>query len=136
MASINRWYGIGNLTRDPELRDAGGSSVCNFSIACNEKWKDKQGQMQEKVEFIRIVAWGKVGELCNQYLSKGSLVYIEGKLQTTDWTDKDDNKRQTVEVNAREVQFLDKKGKQPEPREQRTDGGAFRPPTPDEDVPF
>ncbi|MBW2713404.1 MAG: single-stranded DNA-binding protein [Deltaproteobacteria bacterium] len=144
MASINKVILIGNLGRDPELKyTQSGQAVCNFSIATTEKWKGKDGQMQEKTEWHRIVAWGKTGELCSQYLSKGRPVYIEGRLQTRDWEDKDGNKRQTTEINANTVQFLGGGGgRGSEGGAARPSGGGtsedpgFPPPTPDDDIPF
>lgn len=107
MASVNKVILIGNLGRDPELRHtSGGNSVCNFAIATTEKWTDKEGQKQERTEWHQIVVWGKQGENCEKYLSKGSPVYVEGSLQTRQWDDKDGNKRYTTEVNARQIQFL------------------------------
>ncbi len=107
MASVNRATILGNLGRDPELRfTQGGEPVCNFSVATNEKWKDKSGELQERTEWHRIVVWGKVAEHCAQYLSKGRSVYIEGQIQTREWDDKEGVKRQTTEIKAFSVQFL------------------------------
>jgi single-strand DNA-binding protein len=108
MASVNKVILIGNLGRDPEMRyTQGGQAVTNFTIATTENWTDKtSGQKQEKTEWHRIVAWGKTGELCAQYLAKGRSVYIEGRLQTREWEDKEGIKRYTTEVTANNVQFL------------------------------
>ncbi|MCS5618785.1 MAG: single-stranded DNA-binding protein [Myxococcota bacterium] len=107
MAGINKAILIGNLGRDPELRyTQNGQAVVNFSLATSENWMDKGGERQERTEWHRIVAWGKTGELCAQYLSKGRTVYIEGRIQTRDWEDKEGMKRQTTEINATTVQFL------------------------------
>ncbi len=107
MSGVNLWIGIGNLGRDPEVRNTGtGKAVCNFSIACNEQWKDKQGQKQEKCEWINVVAWDKLAELCGKYLAKGKQCWVEGKLQTRKWQDKDGHDRWTTEVVARNVVFL------------------------------
>ena len=107
MAGINKAILIGNLGRDPELRyTQNGQAVVNFSLATSENWMDKGGERQERTEWHRIVAWGKTGELCAQYLSKGRTVYIEGRIQTRDWEDKEGLKRQTTEINATTVQFL------------------------------
>jgi single-strand DNA-binding protein len=109
--SLNRWQGIGNLTKDPEVRHtAGGQAVANFSIACNERWTDKGGQKQERVEFVRVTVWGKLGELCGEYLAKGRQAYVEGRLQTREWTNKEGVKQFTTEVNAQNVVFLGGKG--------------------------
>lgn len=105
--SVNKAILVGHLGQNPELRyTQGGHPVVNFSMATNEKWVDKAGQKQEKTEWHRVVVWGKVAEVCNQYLSKGRQVYVEGKLQTRQWDDKDGNKRYTTEVVAQSVQFL------------------------------
>jgi len=107
MASLNKVHLIGNLGSDPELRTTpAGASVCNFNIATNEQWKGKDGEKHERVEWHRIVIWGKVAENCAKYLSKGRPVYIEGKLQTRSWEDKEGAKHYTTEVIARDVKFL------------------------------
>jgi single-strand DNA-binding protein len=107
MASVNKVILIGNLGRDPELRyTAGGQPVASFSVATNERWNDREGKPQERTEWHRIVVWGKQGENCANYLAKGRTVYIEGRLQTREWEDKEGQKRQTTEVVAQTVQFL------------------------------
>jgi single-strand DNA-binding protein len=110
MASVNRVTLIGNLGRDPELRyTAGGQPVASFSVATNERWNDREGKTQERTEWHRIVVWGKQAENCANYLQKGRTVYIEGRLQTREWEDKEGQKRQTTEVVAQTVQFLDRR---------------------------
>jgi single-strand DNA-binding protein len=105
--SVNKVILLGRLGQDPELKyTPGGSPVCNFSVATTEAWTDKQGQKQEKTEWHRIVVWGKLAELCNQYLAKGRQAFIEGRLQTRSWDDKDGNKRYTTEILANTVQFI------------------------------
>jgi len=105
--SLNKVMVIGRLGKDPELRyTPGGASVCNFSVATSESWTDKSGQKQEKTEWHRIVVWGKLAELCNQYLAKGRQCFVEGKLQTRSWDDQQGNKKYTTEVMANTVQFL------------------------------
>lgn len=90
---------IGNLTRDPEVRNTpGGQPVASFSIATSQVWNDQSGQKQEKVEYHNIVAWRRLAEICGQYLKKGSKVYIEGRLQTRDWTGQDGIKRYRTEI--------------------------------------
>ena len=131
MAGVNKALIVGRLTKDPETKyTKTGDAVCNFSVATSEKFTAKGGNDQEKAEFHRIVAWGKLAERCGQYLSKGRQVYVEGKIQTRTW---DDNgiKRYTTEINAREVQFLGSNGNQ-----QGNDGAYDAPPVPDEDIPF
>jgi single-strand DNA-binding protein len=108
MAGINKAILIGRLGSDPEVRyTPSGVAVANFSIATSEEWKDKDsGEKRERTEWHRIVAWRKLGEICGEYLSKGRQVYIEGRIQTRDWEDKDGNKRYTTEIVATDVQFL------------------------------
>lgn len=105
--SVNKVILIGRLGNNPEIRyTPSGAAVANFNIATSESWNDKGGQKQERTEWHRIVVWNKLAELCNQYLTKGRQVYIEGRLQTRQWDDKDGNKRYTTEVIANTVQFL------------------------------
>lgn len=104
---VNKAIILGNLTRDPEVRyTPGGQAVANFSVATNESWTDKSGQKQERAEFHRIVAWGRTAELCGEYLQKGRQVYIEGRLQTREWTNKENQKQWTTEIVANHVTFL------------------------------
>jgi single-strand DNA-binding protein len=111
MASINKVILIGNLGRDPELRyTQGGQAVANFTLATSERFSSKDGEKQERTEWHRIVAWGRTGELCAQYLSKGRSVYLEGRLQTREWEDKEGQKRKTTEIVATTVQFLGGRG--------------------------
>ena len=105
--AINKVILIGNLGKDPEVRySPSGQAVCNLSIATSESWTDKNGQKQEKTEWHRVVVFSKLAELCAQYLQKGRQAYIEGKLQTRSWQDKDGQTRYTTEVVAQSVQFL------------------------------
>lgn len=105
--SVNKVILLGRLGQDPELKyTPSGTAVCNFSMATSENWNDKSGQKQERTEWHRIVVWGKLAELCNQYLSKGRQAYVEGRLQTRSWDDKTGGKRYTTEVNASTVQFI------------------------------
>lgn len=105
--SVNKVIIVGRLGQDPELKyTPSGAAVCNFSVATTESWADKSGQKQERTEWHRVVVWGKLGELCNQYLAKGRQVYLEGSLQTRSWDGKDGTKRYTTEVNAKNIQFL------------------------------
>jgi single-strand DNA-binding protein len=105
--SLNKVMLIGHLGQDPELRHTqSGAAVCNFSLATTDRWKDKQGEKQEKTEWHRCVAWGKPAEVLAKYLTKGSQVYIEGSLETKQWEDKDGNKRYTTEIKVREFTFL------------------------------
>lgn len=105
---INKVILIGNLGADPEVRfTPSGQAVANFRIATSESWNDKNtGQKQERTEWHRIVVWGKLAELCGEYLKKGRQCYVEGRLQTREWTDKEGKKNYTTEVVANTVQFL------------------------------
>jgi single-strand DNA-binding protein len=104
---VNRVMLIGNLGADPEVRfTPSGQAVANFRIATNESWVDKAGQKQERTEWHRIVVWGKQAELSGEYLKKGRQCFIEGKLQTREWVDKEGKKNYTTEVVAQNVQFL------------------------------
>lgn len=105
--SVNRVTLIGRLGNNPEMRyTGGGMAVANFNVATSENWNDKSGQKQERTEWHRIVVWGKLAELCGQYLTKGRQCYIEGRLQTREWEDKTGAKRYTTEIVANQVQFL------------------------------
>lgn len=106
--SVNKVIILGRLGQDPELKyTPSGAAVCNFSLATSESWNDKNsGQKQEKTEWHRIVVWGKLAELCNQYLSKGKQAFVEGKLETRSWEDKEGKKRFTTEIKATTVQFI------------------------------
>lgn len=103
---MNRWVGIGHLGKDPEVRfTQGKQAVANFSIAINEAWTDKDGKKQEKVEWIRIVVWGRQAETCGEYLKKGRQVGVEGRLQTREY-EKDGEKKYMTEIVADRVEFL------------------------------
>ncbi len=105
--SINQVILMGNLTRDPELRTTpGGQSVCSFSLAINRSWQDQSGQAQEAVDYFDVTAWGKLGELVNQYLRKGRKALVQGRLTQRSW-EKDGQKHNKVEVVASDVTFLD-----------------------------
>ncbi len=107
MAGINKVILVGHLGRDPEVRyTADGRAVANFSIATSDEWTDKDtGEKKQRTEWHRIVAWGRLGEICGEYLSKGRQVYVEGKIQTRSW-EKDGITRYTTEIVASDVQFL------------------------------
>lgn len=109
--SLNKAQIIGNLTRDPEMKQIpGGQIVTTFSVATNFTWNDQSGQKQEKVEFHNIVAWRKLGEICGQYLKKGSKIFLEGRMQTRSWEAEDGSKRYKTEIIADNMIMLDKKG--------------------------
>jgi single-strand DNA-binding protein len=107
MASVNKVILLGNLGRDPEVRfTQGGTPVANFTMATTDRWSDPSGEKKEKTEWHRIVVWGKQAEIAGEYLRKGRPVFIEGSLQTREWTDRDGNKRYTTEVRAQRLQLL------------------------------
>jgi single-strand DNA-binding protein len=107
MASVNKVILIGNLGRDPETRYMPeGGAITNISIATTDKWKDKNGEMQEKTEWHRVAFFGKLAEIAGEYLKKGSQVYVEGRLQTRKWQDKDGQDKYTTEIVANVMQML------------------------------
>lgn len=107
--NLNRAMIIGNLTRDPELRTTpGGHNVCNFGVATSSQWTDAAGQKQERTEYHNIVAWGKLADICSQYLVKGKKIYVEGRLQTRDWEAQDGTKRSRTEIVAENMIMLDR----------------------------
>jgi len=115
MASVNKVILVGNLGRDPDIRyTPGGQAVANFTMATTERWNDASGEKKERTEWHRIVVWGKQAEIVGEYLKKGRQVYVEGSLQTREWTDREGNKRYTTEVRAQRVQML---GGRPEDRQ-------------------
>ena len=111
MFSLNRATVLGNCTRDPEMRQtATGQNVCSFGIATNRTWTDASGAKQEAAEFHNVVVWGKLAEICSQYLAKGRKVYAEGRLQTRQWDAQDGTKKSTTEIVADNVIILDRAG--------------------------
>lgn len=111
MYSLNRATILGNLTRDPEVKKTtSGQSVCTFGVATNRTWNDSTGAKQEASEFHNVVAWGKLAEICGQYLTKGKKVYIEGRLQTRDWEGQDGIKRYRTEIITENMIMLDRAG--------------------------
>src|ERR671917_788985 len=106
--SFNKLILVGNLGRDPELRyTPQGTPVCSFTLATNEKRKDRAGENQDVTTWFRVTLWGRQAETASQYLTKGRPVYVEGRLRVEEWTDRDGKSRHTLEVNASDVQFLD-----------------------------
>jgi len=134
MYSLNRATLIGNLTRDPETRQTpGGQAVCSFSIATNRAWTGNDGVKQDATEFHNIVAWGKLADICGQYLSKGKKIYVEGRLQTRDWEGQDGVKRYRTEIVAENMIMLDNKGGAPaggSAFSASPSAGGFTPPQP------
>ena len=138
MASVNKVIIVGNLGADPELKyTASGRPVASFTVATKEQWTGKDGQKEEKTEWHRLVAWAKLAEICGEYLRKGSQVYIEGKLQTRSWEDRDGNKRYTTEIVAQTMQMLGSpaKGREAKTPEERY---PYEEPVsiPEDDIPF
>ncbi len=134
---VNKAILIGRLGGDPEVRyTPDGTMVTSFNLATNEQWKDKSGEKAQKTEWHRIVTFAKLAEICGNYLSKGSMVYIEGRIQTRSWEDKEGAKRTTTEIIATGMQMLDSKGS-PKDQESRKSSPlpAYSGPR-DEDVPF
>lgn len=125
---VNKVIIVGNLGKDPEVRfTPGGAAVANFTMATSESWTDKNGQKQERTEWHRIVAWGKTAELCGEYLKKGRQAFIEGKLQTRKWTDKEGKEHYTTEIVADRVVFL---GSRSEGSGARSNDQEYGPPPP------
>ena len=109
MANLNRVLLMGNLTRDPELRYVpSGTAVTNFSLAVNRIYTSPSGEKKKETCFVRIVAWGRMAETCGEFLMKGSSVFVEGRLQSRSWEGSDGQKRNTIEVVANNIQFLDR----------------------------
>jgi single-strand DNA-binding protein len=139
--SVNKVILVGRLGKDPEVKyTQGGTAVARFSLATDEVWKDQSGEKQQKTEWHNIVAWNKLAEICGQYLAKGRLVYIEGRLQTRSWEDKDGNKRTTTEIRADNMVMLG--GRPEEGRQEKASSPAASLEAPadteitDSDIPF
>jgi len=133
---INKVILVGRLGADPEVRyTQDGMMVTNFRLATDEQWKDKSGERSQRTEWHRIVTFGKLAEICGNYLSKGKLIYVEGRLQTRSWDDKDGIKRYTTEIVAANMQMLERKGQ--EDQSGNTYSSPFSGPgTAEDDVPF
>ena len=144
MAGVNKVILVGNLGADPEVRyTTGGSAVANFRIATSEEWRDKNsGEKQSRTEWHRVVAFGRLGEICGEFLHKGKQVYIEGRIQTRSWEDKDGNTRYTTEIVAREMQMLGsapgRDSREPAPGGGGGGGKGMDEPVtvPEDDIPF
>ena len=135
---VNKAILIGRLGRDPELRyTGGGSPVCNFSLATDESYSDKSGDRQKKTEWHNIVAWGKLAENCSNLLGKGKLAYVEGRLQSREWDDRDGNKRRTTEIVISRMRVLTPRNGAAPDREGGTEPPEdTEPEITDDDVPF
>ncbi|MDD5633699.1 MAG: single-stranded DNA-binding protein [Candidatus Omnitrophica bacterium] len=134
-ASLNKVFIMGNLTRDPELRYIpSGSAVANFTVAVNRIYKDNAGQKKEDVSFIRVVVWGKMAEICGEYLTKGRPVLVEGRLKSRTWEAQDGQKRNALDVVATSVQFLGAKSDRDKKQADAPDVAAGYPEVEDIDV--
>ena len=128
---------VGHLGRDPELRyTSGGQPVCSFSVATSRSWTDQSGQPQEKTTWFRVTAWGKLGELCNQYLTKGRLVLVEGEVDASAWSAQTGEPRASLELTARNVRFLGGKDGGGAPTSGRMGGDMGAPHIDEEEIPF
>jgi single-strand DNA-binding protein len=143
MASLNKVMLIGNLGKDPEVRyTASGQAVASFSLATSEKFKGKSGEWEERTEWHNITLWGKLAEIAGEYLSKGKTVYIEGRLQTRKWQDKNGNDRYTTDIVGDKMQMLSPKGEHrggdvnSQPVASGGSGSYEAPPFQDDDIPF
>jgi single-strand DNA-binding protein len=147
---VNKVILVGNLGADPDMRyTPSGQGVCELRVATSESWNDKNGQRQERTEWHRVVVWGKRAEVCSKYLSKGRQVYVEGRIQTRTYDDKDGNKRYITEIIAADVQFLSDGRRESGSRGQNSEppppsdsdfagygGGGGGGGGPDDDIPF
>jgi len=146
--SVNKVILVGNLGKNPEMRyTQGGAAVANMTLATTERYTDKSGQKQEQTEWHRVVAFGKLAEICGQYLTKGRQIYIEGRIQTRQWQDQQGQKRYTTEIVANNMQMLGGRGERSESAAGAHDAGATVPADhdsvtsdfgggPDDDIPF
>ncbi|HVF50550.1 MAG TPA: single-stranded DNA-binding protein [Pyrinomonadaceae bacterium] len=144
--SFNRIILCGNLGRDPELRyTPQGTPVCSFTLATNERRRDKSGETQDLTTWFRVTLWGRQAETASQYLTKGRPIYIEGRLRVEEWTDKEGKSRYTLEVHATDMQFIggrtdDAPSSRPEHSSSGAGGGgggaAHEPDITDDDIPF
>jgi single-strand DNA-binding protein len=143
-AGLNKAMIIGHLGRDPEVRyTEGGDAVANLAIATSESWKDKSGEKQERTEWHRVTAWGKLAEICGEHLKKGSQVYVEGKLQTRKYTDKDGVEKYTTEIRADQMRMLGRprdggggEQQQSRPQQQQRAQASKKQDDFDDDIPF
>jgi len=135
MASVNKVIVLGNLGKDPELRHLpNGDAVCNFSLATTESWKDKDGNKQDKTEWHNVVIFRKLAEIAGEYLKKGRPVYIEGRLQTRKWQDKEGKDRYTTEIVADQMQMLGSRDEEKEVAKPTQDPTGFE--DMESDIPF
>jgi single-strand DNA-binding protein len=134
---VNKVILVGRLGADPEVRyTPDGAMVTTFRLATDEQWKDKSGERTQRTEWHRVVAFRKLAEICGSYLSKGRLVYVEGRLQTRSWEDKEGQKRFTTEIVASNMQILDRGPSKDAGTDERVPGPVDMEQTSDDDVPF
>ncbi|UCG13280.1 MAG: single-stranded DNA-binding protein [Deltaproteobacteria bacterium] len=138
MASLNRVLLIGNLGADPELSyTPSGTAKATMRLATHEVWTNKEGEKGERTEWHRVIAWGRLAEICGEYLAKGRQIFIEGRLQTRSWEDRDGNKRWTTEIVASGMQMLGSQRDVPTGPAVSSSGGlGAEPPEPEDDIPF
>jgi len=131
-SSVNKVIIVGNLGQDPEARfTPQGTAVTNLSIATNESWKNQEGQIQDRTEWHRVVLYGKMAETAGQYMTKGSMVYVEGRLRTREWEDQNQNKRKTTEIMCDNFTMLGRRGDNSSNQDSRPETS-----TEDDDLPF
>lgn len=134
---LNKWIGIGRLGKDPEVRyTPDGAMVTSFSLATDRQWKDKNGEKVQETEWINVVVFGKLAEICGNYLSKGQLVYIEGRIRTRSWEGKDGVKRYATEIIAADMKMLTPKSSGSHEQREAYASRDDRPLPADDDVPF
>lgn len=134
--SVNKLILVGRLGADPEMKHVGDSTVTEFSMATEERWKDKSGELQKRTEWTTVVVWGKQAEPCAKYLSKGREVYVEGRKQTRSWEDKEGAKHYKVECIASDVQFLGGGKGEERSGESSSSSRSNEPSGIDDDIPF
>lgn len=155
--SLNRVTLLGRVGKDPEVRYTGsGKAVATFTMATSQRWRDQEGSDQERTEWHRIVAWGRLGEICGEYLGKGKQVYVEGRIQSREWEDQDGNKRTTVEIIASDLILLGGPGSEQSQRSEvqgrkppagqparqasaqrpKNEDAGYYPPPPEDEIPF
>jgi single-strand DNA-binding protein len=135
--SLNKVILIGNLGQDPEARfTPQGTAVCNLSVATNESWKDQNGEMQDRTEWHRVVMYGRMAETATEYMKKGQMVYVEGRLNTREWEDQNQIKRRTTEIRCDNFTMLGKKGDSSSPPSPNPDSSMKPKSGMDDDLPF
>ena len=135
--SLNKVILIGNLGQDPEARfTPQGTAVCNLSVATNESWKDQSGEMQDRTEWHRVVMYGRMAETATEYMKKGQMVYVEGRLHTREWEDQNQIKRRTTEIRCDNFTMLGKRSDSSSPPSENPDSSMKPESGMDDDLPF